>query len=61
MFVGLVASAVRTQLSSKLVTGALDFLMDSIHQEKRIETPELQVAYRVPPTISSGARRRHSE
>lgn len=31
-----------------LVTGALDFLMESLHQKKRIETPELQVAYRAP-------------
>jgi len=52
MFVGLVVSAVRTQLSSKLVTAP---------QKKRIETPELQVAYRIPPTTSSSARRRHSE
>jgi hypothetical protein len=31
-----------------LVTGALDFLMDSLHQKKRVETPELQVAHRAP-------------
>ena len=31
-----------------LTSGALDFLMESLHQGKRIETPDLKVLYRAP-------------
>ncbi|MGH9338500.1 MAG: hypothetical protein ACRD1R_02655 [Acidobacteriota bacterium] len=31
-----------------LVSGALDFLMESLYRKKRIETPELAVSYRAP-------------
>ncbi len=31
-----------------LTSGALDFLMDSLHRSKRIETPELKIQYRAP-------------
>lgn len=31
-----------------LTSGALDFLMDSLYQGRRIETPELKVVYRAP-------------
>jgi hypothetical protein len=33
-----------------LTSGALDFLMESLYQGRRIETPELKVEYRAPAT-----------
>ena len=34
-----------------LTTGALDFLMHSLHHGKRLTTPELKIAYRPPRDV----------